>query len=563
MNEMKRTSRLSLVFIAVCWIAISLGLLAPEKAGLENRNLRTWAQIDFWDTNINAFANQLKVTLNDNFLLKNDLVRLINTFETRVFGQRGDQNFLLGENDWEFYRGDENIEQAIGVLPLTGTEVLQTTKNVYETITRMESKKIPFKLFVVPSKPTVYAGLLPSHLRPSSERLLVPVEQVIDKLSEDHVTRSILYPKRFFKEAKDMFETPIYEPKGTHWNDLGAYLGYQSLMESLGEKPVDLGYFKIDFVTDYKSLSGFYLPTFSNTDYLDSPVLSKFKNVHSKQKLNSILVFGDSFSEKLIPFLYAHFDRVHFVPSRVVKYEIVEMVKPDVVIHQIAERYFKNVYSSSFLLKPNDVVENKINEYFDEHFIIDVHASDRSNFFNSSIQTNISVGDEIYRKVFETRVDKLNIPTDAGKKNLTFEFPGGSRGVHISFKGRWLDLDYQESGGSNLAIIFIQHNGAEAKIEFAKNEVFVGGAIASKPLGIKNVEEYEKIDMFITELGGTVVFDENETYQWPVYKTGSRGKSVVGLGNFSTSPLRGPKAQFERVLVRPFHLDCSNLPCVK
>ena len=560
---MSLIQRLGLIFITISWITLALGIISPLNINLDNRNFRKWDQIDFSLNNPSQFVSDLKLTFNDNFFLKYTLVRVINTFEYLVFNSGDDENFLSGKNGWEFFRGDKNIEQAVGASPLVGPELLVAAKNVNETIKRVERRGIPLKIFVVPSKPTVYSELLPDHLEQWPAPALIPVEQVIEILSMESPIQSILYPKLFLKEKKDLFAFPIYEPKGTHWNDFGAYFGYHYLVKNLHEKPINLDNFKIEFREDYKSLSGFYLPSFSNTGFLHSPVLSKLKSNNSKQKMKSVLIFGDSFSEKLIPFLYEHFIMVHFVPSRVVRLDIIDKVKPDLVVHQIAERYFKDVYSNPSLSSGTEKLAKKIDKYFDEHLIINMHDPDRSNLFHSKIKTNIASQTEIYRKIFDPRLESFDLPTGTGEKNLIFEFFGDSPGAHISFNGNWLDLDYQEQGGSNSAIMLIQHNGVEAKIEFAKNEIFVGGAVATKPLGIKNVEKYKKIDLLINELRGTIILNGIESYHWPLFKTSPRGKSLAGLGNFSTSPLRGPKAQFKKVLVRPLYFACSNLPCAK
>jgi hypothetical protein len=51
------------------------------------------------------------------------------------------------------------------------------------------------------------------------------------------------------------------------------------------------------------------------------------------------VVFRDSFANALIPFLSESFDRVLYVWQPDVHARVVEIEQPDVVIHEIAERF--------------------------------------------------------------------------------------------------------------------------------------------------------------------------------------------------------------------------------
>ena len=55
--------------------------------------------------------------------------------------------------------------------------------------------------------------------------------------------------------------------------------------------------------------------------------------------LPGALIFRDSFSDALIPFLSEHFSRVVYAHSFSVDLDLVDSEKPDIVIFELAQRY--------------------------------------------------------------------------------------------------------------------------------------------------------------------------------------------------------------------------------
>ncbi|MDH3689956.1 MAG: hypothetical protein OEU36_10810, partial [Gammaproteobacteria bacterium] len=157
-------------------------------------------------------------------------------------------------------------------------------------------------------------------------------------------------------------EHRIYDKTGTHWNCYGALVGYEQLMlvvaqwfPSMRVSP------RQAFVVDTKEHQGGDLARMLNlADVLPERVVTVEKDSeicprgeegkprpHAKSRvmrvrrpgvmLPRLLMFGDSFGGKLVPYLSEHFSEIVFVGSGFIP-ELVHTEHPDIVVEQMVER---------------------------------------------------------------------------------------------------------------------------------------------------------------------------------------------------------------------------------
>lgn len=162
-------------------------------------------------------------------------------------------------------------------------------------------------------------------------------------------------------EAKS--KQKVYLKNDSHWNEYGSFLAYHQLLKALSVdfsqlQPYEAGDFRVDSVIHHCDLSniinmsdwGEYMPVFKlksgNSTAIELPAdgypsgTKVYRNDSATTKLRA-LIYRDSFTNALIPFLMLHFSEVVFIWDTDYSLEMVDRVKPDLVIECYASRYFR------------------------------------------------------------------------------------------------------------------------------------------------------------------------------------------------------------------------------
>jgi hypothetical protein len=158
----------------------------------------------------------------------------------------------------------------------------------------------------------------------------------------------------------------VYWRTDTHWNDRGAFVGYQAIMTHLARSWPQLAPLGADaFEPHVRPVSGqdlahvFGLPDVLTDQFeeLRPRIPRRARQVLAVAKVPDrwrrlvmerddvgsgalrAVVFHDSFMRALHPFLSEHFVRVVYDWRRQPDVRLIETERPDVVIHEVAERF--------------------------------------------------------------------------------------------------------------------------------------------------------------------------------------------------------------------------------
>jgi hypothetical protein len=237
----------------------------------------------------------------------------------------------------------------------------------------LSERQIHYCFFVVPNKICVYPEFLPS-ISLSKNRTIMHLKNYLEEKS----FVKIIYPLEELVKAKS--EMDVYSKDDTHWNDFGAFIGYQKLCEGIS-KILDINLISrssvefIETVSDLNELEdesdlgskiGQIKPQrirarlrsqkakcAYNNKAFNRGNLMVFEN--RDRTLPKAVIFRDSFSTLLLPFLSESFSRLVAVWQPNLDYSIIEKEKPDIVISQQVER---------FLMKIPDDLNGKTNEEY-------------------------------------------------------------------------------------------------------------------------------------------------------------------------------------------------------
>jgi len=259
---------------------------------------------------------------------------------------------LHGSNGHLFLDNDTNksVEQFRGQT-LISDECLSLWYKYFERLesyTKERNAKYIFTL--APAKELVFPNLYPY-----TKSIITPAEQFLVNLNKFN----IFYPLDVLREAGDI----SYWKLDTHWTDYGAGLVVKNILEKLKKEQKN----PFPFPFQVKRLNGDLgskLPQLTTQDILMADFTSaknqkKFDNkivnrgwIQIYENENSInqekvIIFGDSFSVNMVPYLVTNFKKViHVLSGARIDYDILEQELPDIIISEITTR---------FLIQPPDL----------------------------------------------------------------------------------------------------------------------------------------------------------------------------------------------------------------
>tara|TARA_Y100000588_G_scaffold49923_1_gene47006 strand:- start:76 stop:906 length:831 start_codon:yes stop_codon:yes gene_type:complete len=252
----------------------------------------------------------------------------------------------------------------------------------------------------------------------------------------------------------------------------------------------------------------------------------------------TLMLFGDSFSDKLIPFLKHHFSKIIFFSTRKIDHDLVRLLKPDFVVHQICERFYTDAYiAKNYTLSKLEKEDGQILKFdnLDDYFEIKfsegiVHSNYRSteNILDTNFFVQRKNGVVSGQGVFSGWWDK--------KPRLIFNMnKRQGLGQTVELEGQWLSLPerpLEKPFVNNQAIISIRSDGREIKVAFFKEGIVYGGALPSNFLALDGLYNDFRLKLSLTEGQGILKFNDNHVISW---SSGPAPGDGVFIGDFEPS----------------------------
>jgi alginate O-acetyltransferase complex protein AlgJ len=272
--------------------------------------------------------------------------------------ERENEKVLHGKNGWLFLRADSNnvVGQQTGAVKL-GTEGQerwrQTLRARIEASRRLE---VPWACLVAPDKESVYPEHLPEAIKPVERR---PVHEFLEVAEE--LDAPVAYALDWLEPAKAYAD--LYATTDTHWNYRGAYIAYRAFCDQLAAQGVDLDvveedrlrWVDLEFEGDLgsKALPQPKVGRTVRAEVVEPESRLTFDNgvenhgwiirYEKPAAGRTCLLFGESFSYHLLPYLKETFERLVFVHTSMFIPEVVALEKADVVLSLPLERFLIRV----------------------------------------------------------------------------------------------------------------------------------------------------------------------------------------------------------------------------
>jgi len=349
----------SILFLVLCGVIIFTPFFSmpffKNSASEEKREKATFPS--FWLRGI-ASANYFREMdnfLQDNFGLREQMVKINSLFNLRVLHTSSNPFVLVGKNGWLFYNAENAYENYSGQDLFTKEELAKITEILLTTKEKLENKNIKFLFVIAPNKHSIYSDELQKIFQ--RKNTFTQTDQV-DTILEENSIPYLDLRKTLSQNAQKM---QLYYKTDTHWNNLGAYLAYKEISKQLNFAPYEWSF-------QMGSKSGGDLSAFLSLkeNIMDTQIIAHpkfeakakllptlFENPKKNHDLYTFgtqdttqpkaVVFRDSFSNALVPYLSEHFSQVSYVWTYNVLDYIIEEEHPDVVVVEIVERYLNKL----------------------------------------------------------------------------------------------------------------------------------------------------------------------------------------------------------------------------
>lgn len=338
--------KIMIVFVAVCMLLCmipSVGMLFfPTTRTSENKAMAQ-APVLVAEGKVNsAFFEDFEVWFQQRMALRNPMVFADATLQSAIFGQSNVSGVICGRDGWLYYAS--TLDDYLGTKPLSQRQLYNLAHNFSVVQTYLQQQEIPFVLTVAPNKNTLYGEYMPDYYRVVSQehsaKLLQPY------LAQAGVTYVDLF--RLFEQQQEV----LYLKQDSHWNNKGACLVYNAVMDALqlphedysGLEPVRT----LDTWGDLnKMLYSFYGKPEENYDYglpqdyagSEKAVTAGFLETGKPNATGKLLMFRDSFADSLIPFFSNAFEKCWYSKGEPNLLEMyVETYGPEYVVIEKVER---------------------------------------------------------------------------------------------------------------------------------------------------------------------------------------------------------------------------------
>jgi hypothetical protein len=351
------TLQVALFLGAICApLAVNLTGVDGGDPQTENRELAT--------LNEGVFA-----WFADHFGLRSTLVRLNAEVEYGLNASPS-PSVIRGSDGWLYYGEPDAVEDYISRRPLTAQEVGAWKETIERSRDWLQARGAAYVFTIAPDKHVIY----PEHM-PASMHQVGPtrrMDQVLDAVAGSGVAVDV---RPAIEAAKS--RERVYHLTDSHWNAIGALAAYQSIVAAVrAQNPhVPPPWQRSDFEEIEREISGLDLARMMSLNrtlqevalelvpkrprqarVIDPPgaelsaELGRIVTEIPGSHLPRAVIFRDSFTTALAPFLAEHFSRAVFLWQKDFVPEQVAMEDADVVVYEIAGRHLYNFVASPSLI---------------------------------------------------------------------------------------------------------------------------------------------------------------------------------------------------------------------
>jgi alginate O-acetyltransferase complex protein AlgJ len=348
-------------FVAVIALPLAANLTGFDGAdpGAENRELAPFPQFDGTLKSLAEYPTTLSAWFDDHFGFRSMLVRWYGESRLFVLGVSPSTAVVKGRDGWFFYGDDNAVEDYALVEPMTPEALANWRAAVTRARHWLGARRIAYVFTIAPDKHVIYGEEMPPTLARVGD--VSRADQLFTTLQDTGLAVDVR-PSLFDAKSRER----IYQQTDTHWNDRGALVAYQRIIEAVRARvpatpPV---WTRDDFEPVDRVVEGFDLAAMMGlkrvlheVDLTLVPRRPRRARVVEPAgaaptdeegrlvteiddpRLPRAVIFRDSFVSRLVPFMSEHFSRAVYLWQNDFDATVVEQEHPDVVIQEIVGRH--------------------------------------------------------------------------------------------------------------------------------------------------------------------------------------------------------------------------------
>ena len=309
------------------------------------------------------FAKEFEAYYNDTFAGRKKIISKYVKLQRSLNIDTG--QYFYGQDGWMFYdsikanNGNTLVDYYAEVY-FDDDDLAKMVEGINMAYDFYAKRGIKYVIFVAPNKENIYSEYMPERMQRIRKSDISRMDKAVEYLKK-HVKAEIVNAKPVILAAKEKVEQNLYFKKDTHWNNIGAYVGFDALasgLVGLGVKvsvpdlrdmniakgklrnmDMEVGAREFAYQVDY-------LPDISVNCQANSKIESVKECVASNKKYpQRILMWSDSFAEALMPYVNKTFAYSFYAAAGLKKLSeieaIVDETKPNIVVDELVERYFQ------------------------------------------------------------------------------------------------------------------------------------------------------------------------------------------------------------------------------
>lgn len=332
---------IALIIIALMVPFVGMSFWMTTKT-TENKELSQWPQL-IEDGKFNTdYLEEAGTYFEEHMAFRLQMLTANSAIWGKIFHTSTTDQVIVGKDDWLYYGG--TVNDYTGRDLLSDRELYDVVYNLSLVQDFVEKNGSQFLLAVVPNKNTLYGDNMPYYYQKGTDSNL----DRLNKLLEQNNIHFIDLKKAFQNE-----EEVLYFKRDSHWNNKGAVLAYNEMLDTLGkehETYLNVPYeVRADHTGDIDEIlyplaaekeEDFYYDKDWKYQYVNDVVdnMDAWIETVNPEKEGFFLMYRDSFGESILPFLAEEYGNAYF--SRLVPYNLGNVIEyhPDTVIIERVER---------------------------------------------------------------------------------------------------------------------------------------------------------------------------------------------------------------------------------
>lgn len=363
---MKNTKRYVLYIIVTMLVLVIpfAGMVFPpaDTTSAEKRDLAAWPATRLEGGSLNTeYLSGMGDYFQDHFAFRSQIIGVNSLLKTATVKSTVQDQVIIGQDGWLFYHGTMN--DYLGRELLSERELYDVVHNLSLMQDYAKQNGSQFVFTIAPNKNSLYGQHMPYNYMHSAESNAQNLKPLLNQAE-------IIYADLFY--AFSTAGETLYFERDSHWNNKGAVLVYNTVMDTL-EIPHEtykdaVWEARSDHIGDiYEMLyimyyeeeiqyySGQEFAYVNRNDIVDN--MDAWIETGNPQEDGCLLMYRDSFGESLVPLFAEAFGQAYF--SRLTPYNLANIPQyhPDVVVIEKVERSLIDLAVRAPIL-PGPIVEN-------------------------------------------------------------------------------------------------------------------------------------------------------------------------------------------------------------